>query len=277
MSIPADFQFTQGNLQDFVECARRFQLRCIERRAWPAVQAEPALESERLMHQGLAFHRMVQQHLLGIDAERLSLMAHDEDLDRWWRNYLAEPPADLPPVRHPELVISAPLAGYRLVAKIDLLAVDAGPRIVIVDWKTSRRRPARHWLFQRLQTRVYPYLLVRAAAEVVEDRQIHPRSVEMVYWFANFPTEPERFQYDEAQYAADGTLLLSLIEGIVERDTDDFPRTEQIERCTYCRYRSLCERGQAAGLLRELPDHIDDTSDDLELDLDFEDIAEIGF
>jgi hypothetical protein len=277
MSIPVDFQFTQGNLQDFVECARRFQLRYIERRAWPAIEAEPALESERLMHQGLAFHRMVQQHVLGIDPERLSRMATDDDLDRWWCNYLAEPPAHLPPVRYPELVISAPLGGYRLVAKIDLLAVDAGRRIVIVDWKTSRRRPARHWLFQRLQTRVYPYLLVRAAAEIVESGQIHPRSVEMVYWFANFPTEPERFGYDEAQYQADGTYLGSLLEGIVQRDPDDFPRTEQVERCAYCRYRSLCGRGLEAGLLREVPDQGSDISETFEVDLDFEGIAEIGF
>jgi hypothetical protein len=276
MSIPADFRFTQGNLQDFVECARRFRLRYIERRAWPAIEAEPALESERLMQQGLAFHRMVQQHVLGIDAARLSGMAADQDLGRWWHNYLTQPPADLPPVRYPELVFSAPLGAYRLVAKVDLLAVDAG-RIVIVDWKTSRQRPARHWLFQRLQSRVYPYLLVRAGAAISEGGSIHPRSVEMLFWFANFPAEPERFAYDELQHEADGTYLLALIDSITQRDPGDFPLTEQVERCAYCRYRSLCGRGLEAGLLHKLPDPVDDAGGEFEVDLDFEGIAEIGY
>jgi len=88
MNLPEGFIFSQGSLQDFVDCRRRFQLRYLKRLAWPALETEPALEAERYLQQGALFHRMVQQHLLGVPAERLSPAISSEDLGRWWANYL---------------------------------------------------------------------------------------------------------------------------------------------------------------------------------------------
>ena len=114
MTLPTDFQFSQGSLQDYVDCPRRFQLRYVHHLAWPAAESEPALENERHLRQGAAFHRLVHQHVLGLPPEQLSRTVADEALRRWWRNYLAEPPADLPPSRYPEIVLSAPVGGHRL-------------------------------------------------------------------------------------------------------------------------------------------------------------------
>ena len=300
MILPTDFQFSQGSLQDYVDCPRRFQLRYIQRLAWPAVGAEPALESERYLQQGAAFHRLVHQHMLGLSPERLSSTITDEDLSRWWHNYLEGGPADLPVSRYPEVVLSTPVSGHRLVAKYDLVAV--GPvltraegteqRVVIVDWKTSRRRPRRKGLAERLQTRVYPYLLVRAGSHLNEDRPFQPEQVEMVYWFANFPEDPERFPYDAAQYDVDGDYLASLIEEIKELalspvlspvegppkglGDDDFPLTAQEWRCRFCPYRSLCQRGVRAGSFDEMEDE-PELDGDFEIALDFEQIAEIEY
>ena len=169
MTLPTDFQFSQGSLQDYVDCPRRFQLRYLLRLAWPAVEAEPALENERHLQQGAAFHRLAHQHILGLSPERLSSMVTDEDLSRWWRNYLNSAPADLAGLRYPEVALSAPVSGHRLVAKYDLIVVGPGQRSTILDWKTSRKRPRRKWLAKSLQTRVYPYLLVRAGSHLGED------------------------------------------------------------------------------------------------------------
>jgi CRISPR/Cas system-associated exonuclease Cas4 (RecB family) len=287
MTLPTDFQFSQGSLQDYVDCPRRFQLRYIQRLAWPAVEAEPALENERYLQQGAAFHRLVHQHLLGLLPERLSSTITDEDLSRWWHNYLEGRPADLPASRYPEVVLSAPVSGYRLIAKYDLVAVDPvlggvegrGQRAVIVDWKTSRKRPRQKWLAERLQTRVYPYLLVRAGSHLLEIgnwRSFQPEQVEMVYWFANFPEDPERFLYDAGQYDADDDYLASLIEEIKSLGGEDFPLTAQERRCRYCPYRSLCRRGTKAGALDEAEDE-PEWGDDFEIALDFEQIAEIEY
>jgi hypothetical protein len=280
MSLPPNFQFSQASLQDYVDCPRRFQLRYLLRVDWPAIEAEPALESERHLQQGNAFHRLVHQYLLGIPKERLSGAVADEDLRHWWYNYLTLPPADLPATRYPEVLLSAPLGGYRLVAKYDLVAVDAGQRIKIVDWKTYRKRPRRKWLVDRLQTRVYPYLLVQAGVHLNADRPPQPEQVEMIYWYAKFPETPERFPYDAAQYEADGAYLVSLveeIEGEVERLADaDFALTTDERRCKYCPYRSLCQRGVSAGAFEEIEEE-SDVSDDFDISLDLEQIAEIEY
>lgn len=300
MTLPTDFQFSQGSLQDYVDCPRRFQLRYIQRLAWPAVEAEPALENERHLQRGAAFHRLVHQHVLGLSPERLSSTITGEDLSRWWHNYLESAPADLPASRYPEVVLSAPVSGHRLVAKYDLITVDPvlggaeGPdqRVVILEWKTSRKRPQRKWLAERLQTRVYPYLLIRAGSHLNKGRLFRPEQVEMVYWFANFPEDPERFPYDAAQYDADGKYLASLIEEIKELalspvlspveglskglGDDDFSLTAQERRCRYCPYRSLCQRGVKAGPFDEAEDE-PEWGDEFEIALDFEQVAEIEY
>lgn len=276
MTLPADFQFSQGSLQDYADCPRRFQLRYLHRLAWPAVEAEPALENERHLQQGAAFHRLIHQHLLGIPPERLSSAVTDEDLHHWWHNYLDRGPADLPVSRYPEVLLSAPVSGHRLVAKYDLIAVDTGRRAVIVDWKTSRKRPKRKWLAKRSQTRVYPYLLIQAGSHLNAGQAFEPEQVEMVYWFANFPGDPERFAYETAQYDADGTYLASLIEEIKGLEDGDFSLTTYERRCRYCAYRSLCQRGIRAATFDAAEDE-PELEDDSDISLDFEQIAEIEY
>jgi len=258
----------------------------VQRLAWPAIDAEPALENERYLQQGAAFHRLAHQHALGIPADRLVVAGNGDDADirRWWRNYLQSGPADLPAKRYPEVVLSAPLGGYRLLARYDLVAVDAakgrGQRAVIVDWKTSRRRTPRDRLQGRLQTRVYPFLLVQAGAHLNEPQPLAPEQVEMIYWFSDFPADPERFSYDRTQHGADQAYLAGLIGEIVARGSDeDFTLTADERLCRYCRYRSLCRRGESAGLLDDYDEEDGnfEPSDDLEPFLDLEQIAEIEY
>lgn len=281
MTLPPDFQFSQASLQDYVDCPRRFQLRYVERVAWPAHEAEPALENERYLQQGAAFHRLIHQHLLGLPPERLSIAVTDDDLRRWWDNYLESGLTNLPDVRHPEVLLSAPMNDYRLVAKYDLVAIDPmqqlpAQRAIIVDWKTSRKRSRREWLAGRLQTRVYPYLLVRAGDHLNDGQPFEPEQVEMVYWFANFSNDPERFAYDAAQHNADEVYLTSLIEEIKSQGDEEWSLTTQERHCRYCPYRSLCQRGVRAGPLDEI-EETPEPDDDFDISIEFEQIAEIEY
>jgi len=281
MALPSDFQFSQASLQDYVDCPRRFQLRHVLQLAWPAQEVEPALENELHLQQGAAFHRLVHQHMLGIPAEDLSRTLHEPDLQRWWHNYLERGPQDLPEMYYPEVVLSAPLAGYRLVARYDLVAMDAGRRAVILDWKTSRKRTRREVLAERLQTRVYPYLLVQAGAHLNGGQVVVPEQVEMIYWFADYPEEPARFGYDAVQYETDKAYLTSLVEEIAGLGDEVFLLTVQEQRCKFCSYRSLCQRGVRAGTLDEALDEaldaiVEANASDA-FDIDFEQIAEIAY
>lgn len=293
MKLPDGFIFSQSSLQDFVDCRRRFQLRYINRLAWPALETEPALEAERYLQQGARFHRMVQQHLLGVPAERLSNMITDDDLSRWWHNYLSFVQAlrqqSAAPTEgvsehaifgaargYPEISLSATLAGFRLEAKFDLVLLlpDGGTRIY--DWKTSRRRPERRWLANRLQTRLYPYLLTRAGAVLNGGEDLMPEKVEMIYWFADHPGQPERIAYSAQAFRDDEAYLTDLVATIQRLGDDDFPLTTDLRRCAFCSYRSLCDRGARAGDLDEMQGEADIT-DEMALNLDFEQIGEIEF
>jgi CRISPR/Cas system-associated exonuclease Cas4 (RecB family) len=284
--LPFDFQFTQGNLQDYVDCRRRFQLRYLERLAWPAVETEPFIENERRMHMGAAFHRLAQQHLLGMSADRLSKMlsagrSAGSDLERWWVNYREHVETIMGPhdsdVRPDGLLVettlAAPLGRYRLSAKYDaVLWQENQGRVVIVDWKTSQKRPSRKRLESRLQTRVYPYLLVRCGLPAFG--QLAPEQIEMVYWFPEFPLQPERFPYDQERYERDGATLEGLVAEIEGLGSDNYHLTQHTERCAFCTYRSLCDRGVRAG---SLDDFDEDVAADFGLTLEFDQIAEIEF
>jgi CRISPR/Cas system-associated exonuclease Cas4 (RecB family) len=219
---------------------------------------------------------MIQQHILNVPEARLTQSVKDEDLKSWWSNYLQNPPGDLPAIRFPEIILSAPISDFRLVAKYDLLAIEPGERAVIVDWKTSQRRPSHRWMADRIQTKVYRYLLVRAGTHLNNGDQLLPSLVEMIYWFANNPEEPERLLYNEAKFNADNAFLTAIIEEIQGLGEDEFVLTDQEFKCLYCRYRSLCLRGVGAGEIDKMTSELE-PREDIGSYLDFDQISEVEF
>ncbi len=275
--LPEGLVFSQSSLQDYQDCPRRFQLRYLQRRRWPAPETSDALEFEHYMQQGYAFHRLMRQLQSGVPPEALgAAVAADPDLARWWANYLAWPPRDLPQdVCEAEVMLCTSLAENRLEARYDLLVGSPGQRWVIVDWKTSRRRPSRTWLQERLQTRIYPLVLVSAGTQLNGGEPMVAEQVEMLYWFADFPAQAEHFVYSASALAADSALLEGMIREISERAGDEFAKTENRRQCRYCVYRSLCWDDVEAGLLAEADD-VEGIEAGLE-EIDLEAIAPIPF
>jgi CRISPR/Cas system-associated exonuclease Cas4 (RecB family) len=278
MDLPDDFQFSQKSLQDYVDCKRRFLLRYVMGITWPAIETEPVLENERIIQLGAEFHHLVHQHLLGIPEVQLHGLIHDEELRSWWESYLdyASSMLEEDKSRYPEIKISAPVEETRLVAKLDLLQAKSSGRWILFDWKTSRKRPKRKWLAERLQTRVYPYLLVRSGIAFNQGKSIEPEMIQMVYWFAGFPEQPEKFSYDRKQYNADHAYLTKLVEEIFNLNEAGFALTPDKVRCRFCVYRSLCDRGVKAGALDEIGDIFDPESNS-EAEINFDQIVEIEF
>ncbi len=263
----SDLVFSAHSLQSYVDCQRRFELNYLRELKWPAVESEPLLASERHMDDGRRFHEMIHRQLLGItlgepDPER------DPDIARWWGSFLDYRPAESGQ-RFAEKQLVGKVADRTLLATCDLIVLEADGRARIYDWKTWRRRHSRAWLDERLQTRVYPYLLATMGAEIANGRAVEPRQIEMVYWYAEFPDEPEVFSYDDERYARDRAYLGDLVEEIDARaaamgdgvesgapsveagEPADFPMTTDEKQCAYCAYRSFCDRGSAAGTHEE--------------------------
>jgi len=282
MTLPEDFLFSQSSLQDYWDCKRRFFLKHIRKLAWPSIESEPIHENEHFRLQGEVFHKMVHQFLIGIPPERLSGMTSDILLGTWWENFLAcqSDLVELEKVRlYPEITITASLEGFRLLAKVDLLSLRDNGSCLIYDWKTYRKRPRREHLSQKLQTRLYPFLLIHSGTILSQPQPLPPEKLNMVYWYANFPLQPEKFPYSFAQYQQDrqfiSKLILSISRAAQSGQEQDFPLTDNPDRCLFCVYRSLCNRGIRAGNLDEDLAEIDlnATLDDF----DFEHISEIEF
>jgi CRISPR/Cas system-associated exonuclease Cas4 (RecB family) len=271
------FQLTmlsQSSLQDYMDCAQRFKLRYLDRLSYPAVETEPTLENEKHQQEGEYFHRLVQQHLIGIPAEQIAKFANTPNLQRWWENFRNS--TNLTGLRdmlglYPEATLSAPLGKYRLLAKYDLIALRDG-KAIIYDWKTYRKRPRNEWLAARMQTRVYRALLVQAGAHLNNGKPFEPEQIEMIYWFADFPQDPACFPYTAVQFKRDWDLLTKLSEEVAA--VSSYPLTEDRQKCAFCTYRSYCERGVRAGDLEQAEAEME--AEDL-FDVDFEQIGEIAF
>ncbi len=265
-----------------MDCAQRFKLRYLDRLSYPAPETEPTVENEKHQQEGEYFHRLIQQHLIGIPAEQISKFANTANLQRWWDNFQHAP--ELSALRemiengkkdlsklYPEATLSAPLGNYRLLAKYDLIALQDG-KAIIYDWKTYRKRPRNEWLAARMQTRVYRALLVQAGAHLNGGKPFEPEQIEMVYWFPDFPEDPARFPYTSAQFQRDWDTLLKLSEEVASASS--YPLTEDRQKCLFCTYRSYCERGIRAGDVEQAEAEME--AEEL-FDVNFEQIGEIAF
>ncbi len=260
-------QLSQSSLQDYADCERRFELRHIEQLPYPAEESAPALENEKHLQEGSDFHLLAQQYLLGIPPEKLAPLANTPNLRRWLENllrFLAEEPAALS--LRPEASLSAPLPPFRLTAKFDLLASLPEGKIILYDWKTERKHPSSDALRKRWQTRVYRALLTVAGKHLHNGKEIDPEQIEMVYWFAEHPQETIRLPYSARQFKEDWQELQERASQIARQTY--FPPTSAENKCTYCVYRSLCERGIGAG-------GINDQDREAETELDLMDSAEV--
>jgi hypothetical protein len=272
MTLPPQFQFSQSSLQDYIDCPRRFELRYLLKVRWPAPITEPVIEFERHIELGVLFHQMVQQYLNDIPLDKIQATALDLDLQTWWNNFINNAPtAPYPGNKYPEYRLSMPFAGFRLVAQYDLIIIDATGNTVIFDWKTSRSHPRKNDVLAKAQSLIYPLLLVESG---LRSTPIAPEQIRMIYWYPNFPTRPDLINYDRSIHQNNLEHLKQMIANIGGTPVGKFELTSNLKRCLYCNYRSLCNRGDKAGLIDQIEDE-DSISPDQALDFDFDSVPEI--
>lgn len=285
-TLPPTFSFSQAALQSYSDCPRQFWLAWIRRLPWPASYVAPALESERRMRLGARFHRLVERVERGVVSDNAPFEGLDSPLDEWFEAWRLHRPAGLPDsIREYECTLSTPIdlgdAGrVRLLARFDLIAVEPGKRIVIVDWKTGDRPQSEPQMARRLQSVVYPYVMVEACAGLSWG-PVAPDQLEMIYWFAAAPDRPVRIAYDAATHESNRRRLTELLADILSRiETEDFSLVadtpENLRRfCRYCVYRSHCDRGNAASIADLSED--DSLLDDVTTLPSLDDLEELAF
>lgn len=269
-STSDDFTFSQSSLQDYLDCPRRFELRYLLGQRWPAPEVDDLLTFEAHLARGERFHRLVQQHQAGVPAALFKQYLTDPDLRDWFERYLQSEYAAVGEGQA-EVVLTVAVGAHTLTAKFDLVRL-SGHEALIVDWKTSRY-PQRETIARRAQTFVYPFALALGGAALTADGQpIPPERIRMVYWYAA-TGQTHEFPYSAAQFERDRERMKRLLDEISRARA--FPLTDDLKRCKFCVYRSLCDRGRAAGAFSEYDPDEAEALDPFTLDLD--QIAEVEF
>jgi CRISPR/Cas system-associated exonuclease Cas4 (RecB family) len=269
-TLPIGFTFSQSSLQDYIDCPRRFQLRYIEGLKWPAVDTEPVMENEVQIREGQLFHRLVHQYFLGSPEEILTSLVSSANLVRWWENFVKYDFKLDGYTLFLEEALRAPIDSFWMLAKYDLVAVHPYGKVMIIDWKTNKKRLRDEWMAARIQTKVYLAMMVHAGDSLNGGRKVIPDMVQMMYWYPEYPAQPSFVTYDSQMQKSTWKGLQELVREIAHHE--HFPLTSDIKKCAYCPYRSYCSRGVQAGRLEEL--------EISEFDLDeilFDQVAEIEY
>ena len=238
--LPRRFRLSQSSLVAYATCRRRFWLRYAEQLDWPAPATnEGAREEAR--RQGLRFHRLVQQCALDLDVAPL-VARSGPALQRWWKNYRQHPPPAPKGTVHSEIELAAPLGTRGLTATFDRLVAGDEGRWLIIDWKTGQQAPDRAQLAASWQTTVYPFVLVEGG-RALSGAPIQPDQVTLLYWFAEHPQQPVRFDYDADAHAAARQRLTTALDDLHPRRTaKDFPKTDDHAACRRCTFCAYCQR-----------------------------------
>ena len=245
---PSDFVFSQNNLQKYVDCKRLFYLQEIEHLEWPAIESEPVKIQEDRMALGSRFHLLCSQYLLGIPEELIRESIDSSEISRWWNSFLQLGLSPSPNVL-PEKAATVPFGDYRLTAHFDLLIKQPDGNHVIYDWKTNQHQPKRDTMENRMQTLVYPVVLSKF---LDPDQTQKQSSIDMIYWYPEFPDKPLKFRFHKEDINYNQQALEKLITEISASSSDDFVMTDNAKRCQICPYRSYCRRGVKAGEMSEM-------------------------
>ena len=235
--LPAGFVFHQSNLQAFQNCRFSFLLRYVRKLPWPAPLAARTSSFEKDLFAGSTLHALIHQYFLGIDPETLDSCARnypDSRVEDWFNNFLSGPYARRVPAQFPEFTQQITLHGSLLLAKFDLLTYDNN-EVKICDWKTSRGLPRRQFLQDRIQTKVYSLVAARSQMQ-------GSRLVTMHYWEASYPDQPIIFEFDDSLLNQSQETIIDLITCIRSLSVEQFERTAEPKKCSYCEYQSYCSR-----------------------------------
>ena len=271
-----NLNYSPSNLQTYLICPRKFELRFIQKIIWPAVQTEPVLQMEEQVLLGKQFHLFAQQYFSGIDPDLIKQQIKNDPLATWWENFLKYINQFKSMQYEPEVILSARLVEEIIIGVFDLLAIANDGKFLIFDWKTNQKKPVRNNLGNQIQTRLYPLLFSLSGKQWNNNQEIEPLQIDMIYWFANEPDHPEIFQYSQYQLEQDKEYFKNLLTEIKLTKIGEFMLTPDERNCKFCQYRSLCNRGIKPG---KYDDPFYDQEYALEeiSDFDINQIGEIAF
>ena len=222
MPLPDNFIFSANNLQDYLDCPRRFELKYLLKQNWPAVTSQPVLEMENRILQGNRFHLLAHQYLSGITGDILGNTIDDPELELWFERFQKYIDQYLNFIFFSEFSVIMPFEGFRLIAIFDFISLKNINKIRICDWKTTSRLPKKEIFLQHIQSTLYPFLAYETQAKIFPQASVlKHQDISMEYWFPGFPENTITWEHSAVIHANSRELLSSLISEISQKEPGD--------------------------------------------------------
>ena len=252
MPLLENFIFSANNLQNYVDCPRRFELKYLLKQGWPALVSQPVQKLEEKMAMGSEFHHLTHQFLEGLPAALLCQFITNVQVLEWFDHFTAFIPQFTKGAYFSEHTSYASIENFKTIAVFDFIAYSEEDKIIIIDWKTITKEPNQLFYQDQIQTKLYPVVAFDSLPYIFNiGPKISPSKLSLLYWFPAFPKKSFAFHLTLETYNESKRFLGSLMQEIAETPLGEFQRTDNLNRCRYCQYRSLCERGAEAAPLEK--------------------------
>lgn len=234
-------QLSQAHLRTLQTCPRQYQYRYLDSLMLPEATQLTEATSQK---QGRNFHRLMQQHLQGLDVH--PILEAQPELKPWFAAFQTTPPPMIQGQGEAEHVRSLGWQEFTLVGVYDYV-IFGQEQAQILDWKTYAHPPARETLARHWQTRLYCYLLAATSS-------YRPSQISMTYWFArgekgaNFST----FPYSDATHQQIHDTLEQHLNQLRQwlqayeqgQDLPQVPPAQIRQYCHECTFAARCQRSQ---------------------------------
>ncbi len=236
---------SRSNVSSFLTCPRRFQLRTLERLAWPDLALD--LKQRQAVEQGQHFHLTLERYFSGLPIDESAIL--DRQLLDWWRRFEQRGPTLPEGRRLPEIRLSVPIGSHFLIGRFDLVIIetrDSSPYAHIFDWKTSRPRSESD-LQSDWQTRLYLAMMAQSGSALIEDGSLlQAGNITLTYWYTDEPNSPRRINYSQNQHDKNWSDICTIVDEIDScLQEDQWPLTDNWSHCRKCAYQAYCGRWEA--------------------------------
>lgn len=224
-------------LSTYQTCQRQFQLRYVDKLAWPNNPFDEQFEQARIL--GERFHQLIHRFFLGLNIE--SLKDEDPTLAIWLKRFLVWSESLPPGKRSVELNLAVPIASHYLTGRLDLTILSEDTAH-IYDWKTAIRPQEKERLWQDMQTRIYLALVAEGGDAI--GRSFNPANISLTYWYPLDPPVEIRLDYSQKKHEKNWRILEDLVSGIewLMRQDATWPKTVNLNNCRRCPYQIICDR-----------------------------------
>ncbi len=236
---------SQARFLAFLTCRRRFQLRYLDRLAWPDTPLTP--NQRTAVQRGQDFHQLLERFFLGFPIHDRDIP--DPQLQLWWKQFEQY----LLPLPHgrkmPELRLTVPVGHHFLAGRFDLIVIDAAedqPAVHIYDWKTSRPLPILE-LQDAWQSKLYLAMVAESKHALIAGHSpLAPEQIKLTYWYVTDPLAPRTISYDQVQHEKNWVEIQRLVAEIDScQEKDEWPLTDNWSHCRSCAYWAYCGRFEA--------------------------------